>query len=399
MGRHQELPRLRTKGGYWVAAFYRNGRRTETSFGPVTRPREDAAADLHRLVASLINQPSGAAWLKRGKAPDYNIANAIGEYLTEIEATKYGGKNGLVTAKSSLKHLDQFAGWKFKDFGARAYGHVVANVISYRTGRPNRAQTLTRSGVKQRLCYLRHFFRWAVSKEYATGDILDIIRAHKIPETNLMTLSAGTTKRSVSDDEFRETLARVSPPYDTILRLLRLTGARPSEICGMRPVDIEQLADDAWIYRPESHKTKRLGKHRVIVFEAKCIELLRGHLVGKNPEELIFRLGTRRSGSKPSYTANTMGLDRHVRGVQDKHGLRRWAPYDLRRTMATKVTGVIGKEAAMRLLGHSNPTMTERYIMTDPRHLLQISRQANAAGIGQLPAATSPPAPPAHDAV
>jgi integrase len=44
-----------------------------------------------------------------------------------------------------------------------------------------------------------------------------------------------------------------------MVRIQAATGMRPSEVCKMRPCDIDKSRQDAWIYRLENHKTAHHG--------------------------------------------------------------------------------------------------------------------------------------------
>ena len=63
-----------------------------------------------------------------------------------------------------------------------------------------------------------------------------------------------------------------------MVRFQRLTGVRPSEVCIIRPGDVER-SDDVWQYRPESHKTEHHGRERVIFIGPKAQDVLRPYLL------------------------------------------------------------------------------------------------------------------------
>ncbi|HWB14334.1 MAG TPA: hypothetical protein VG826_34230 [Pirellulales bacterium] len=58
----------------------------------------------------------------------------------------------------------------------------------------------------------------------------------------------------VPDSVVDATLAELAPVVADMVRFQRLTGARPGEICSLRPCDVDRT-DDVWVYRPASHKT------------------------------------------------------------------------------------------------------------------------------------------------
>ena len=58
------------------------------------------------------------------------------------------------------------------------------------------------------------------------------------------------------------TLPHLPPAVRAIVELQLLTGARPSEVCLMRPCDITLGTDGVWTYRPSRHKTEHQEKER-----------------------------------------------------------------------------------------------------------------------------------------
>src|SRR2546430_2595300 len=63
-----------------------------------------------------------------------------------------------------------------------------------------------------------------------------------------------------------------------MVRLQRLTGCRPEEVCLVRPCDVN-ASEIVWAYRPESHKTEHHGRERVIFIGPKAQEILRWYLL------------------------------------------------------------------------------------------------------------------------
>ena len=59
----------------------------------------------------------------------------------------------------------------------------------------------------------------------------------------------------------------------------RLIGARPSEVCNIRPCDIDR-SGEVWEYTPASHKTEHHGHTRVISLGPKAQLVLSRYLLG-----------------------------------------------------------------------------------------------------------------------
>ena len=62
----------------------------------------------------------------------------------------------------------------------------------------------------------------------------------------------------VADAVVDATLPHLGAIVADMIRLQRLTGCRPGEVCVVRPCDVDTSCD-IWVYRPESHKTEHLA--------------------------------------------------------------------------------------------------------------------------------------------
>ena len=74
------------------------------------------------------------------------------------------------------------------------------------------------------------------------------------------------------------TLPFLSQTVADMVRLQRLTGARPGEICAMRPGDIDR-SGEVWKYTPAEHKTEHHGHRRLIIIGPKGQAILHPYLL------------------------------------------------------------------------------------------------------------------------
>ena len=229
----------------------------------------------------------------------------------------------------------------------------------------------------------------------------------------------------VDDATVDATLPHLTPIVADIVRLQRLTGMRPSEVCGLRPCDIDHSGGKVWQYVPASHKTEHHGRQRVILIGPKAQAILRPYLLRestahcfspqeseaqrraeqhasrKTPAKYGNRPGTNRK-RKPKRTArekydqnsyrravhracdlafpapeplakrdgetHTSHLGRLTEAQQvelsrwqSKH---RWSPNQLRHSAATEIRRRFGLEAAQTVLGHASADITQVYART-----------------------------------
>ena len=205
-----------------------------------------------------------------------------------------------------------------------------------------------------------------------------------------------------------------------MVRVQRLTGARPGEICVMRAADID-CSGEIWVYQPIVHKTEHHGIDRVIAIGPRAQVILskymdrpsadyffkpeegnESHLVRQNERRVTPRsCGTTRCKGKskfkatlnecysvdsyrraihracdrafplPSSLAKKKGESKAehnarltaVQAIQMKEWLstHRWSPNQLRHTMATVTRQAFGIEGVVATLGHRSASTSEIY--------------------------------------
>ncbi|MFH1918784.1 MAG: hypothetical protein ABIP48_02710 [Planctomycetota bacterium] len=110
---------------------------------------------------------------------------------------------------------------------------------------------------------IKRMFRWAASQEMLPGSVYQDLAT--VPGLRKGRTEARETKPvgSVADEVVEATLPYLPPVVDDRVRFQRLTGCRPSEVCLLRPGDVER-SGVVWEYIPEQHKTEHHGHPRVI---------------------------------------------------------------------------------------------------------------------------------------
>lgn len=91
----------------------------------------------------------------------------------------------------------------------------------------------------------------------------------------------------VSDDIVEKTLQFVGQHVAGMIRFQRYTGARSSEVCTMRPCDIDR-SGEIWQYRPVHHKTGYLEYVRIVPIGKKTQKVLEPYLRDCKPDETVF---------------------------------------------------------------------------------------------------------------
>lgn len=275
---------------------------------------------------------------------------------------------------------------------------------------------------------IKQVFRWGVEEEIVPAQVYDALK-------HLSWLRAGRSKAResapippVDEGTVNDTLPYLPTVVMDMVRLQLLCGARPGEVCGLRPCDISRGTNGVWTYRPSSHKTEHHGRDRRIFIGPAGQAVLTPYL-DRDPDAFCFspveaeaernaiKRANRKSPMTPSQAARkpkgqtlqprynkrtyaqaiqrgcelAFGMPTQLRyvnriverlkNVSDAERLATkdrlnkaasdwrqkftWAPNQLRHSRATAIRERYGREAAATVLGHADPKVTEIYAERD----------------------------------
>jgi integrase len=317
--------------------------------------------------------------------------------------------NTVLSIKAAIRYLrDMFGRLAAEKFGPLALQALQQRMID---------DGLSRSYINDHTGRIKRIWKWAVSQELvppATYQALATVRG----------LSAGRTSARetapvlpVDDAVVDATLPYLPEVVADMVRLQRVTGMRPDEICRLRPCDLDR-GGDVWQYRPARHKTQHHGRERVVLIgaegqavllrylardaksfcfrpcdseskrlaalhEARVTPLTCGNVPGSNrrhrpkfqPGERyspnVYRKAISRACDKAFPHPTLSAIKPKDRTTEQAAELlewqraHQWAPNQLRHTFATKVRRQFGLEAAQVMLGHSNAAITQVYAERD----------------------------------
>jgi len=264
---------------------------------------------------------------------------------------------------------------------------------------------------------LRRMFRWGASEELIPAAVYESLRTVESLPKGRSEARETDPVEPVDDVTVESTLVHLPPVIRDMVQLQRLTGARPTEVCILRPNDVDR-SDDVWRYVPESHKTEHHGRSRVIFIGPRAQDILRPYLLRESTafcfqpkESERKRLDARHAarttplsyGNKPGsnrqrkprrtagdrYDRNSYrraihrACDKAFPPKQELEGdalkewqsAHRWSPNQLRHTAATDIRKRYGAEAAQVILGHAKLNTTEIYAERDLSKAMEIARQ------------------------
>jgi integrase len=340
-------------------------------------------------------------WLANGRqipkpVGAISVAELVLAYLRWAES--YYLKDGKPTdTVSTIKNavrplLASYGRHPAKDFGPLALQAIVTKMVQL---------DWSRSGINRALSIIKRLFKFGVAKELVSADVFLALQA--VDGLRKGRSNARETKPvlPVNDQTVDATLPHVSPVVADMIRLQRLTGMRPNEVCQLRPCDID-TSGEVWVYRPEHHKTEHHEIIRSIAIGPKGQEILRPYLQRATSDYCFSpreaeqkrregRTASRRTalscgnrvGSnvvrKPKRKAGqfyTSGSYRRAitRGCEQAK-VSHWSPNQLRHAAATKIRSQFGLEAAQVALGHSNAKITQTYAERDLSKAIEVARQ------------------------
>ncbi len=108
-------------------------------------------------------------------------------------------------------------------------------------------------------------FGWAVAEGWLSPTVPAALREVPGLKAGKTTAPERKKKRPVSDDDIAAVLPHLSPIPErrdriaAMIRVQRLIGARPGEVCALRPCDLDRTAD-VWLYTVPDHASKNLHR-------------------------------------------------------------------------------------------------------------------------------------------
>jgi integrase len=121
-------------------------------------------------------------------------------------------------------------------------------------------------------------FCWTCSEELLPASIDHALKTVKGLQKGRTEAREPDPIGPVSDQVVDATLDYLPAVIADLVRLQRLTGARPGEICQLRPGDVDRRGE-IWEYRPATHKSEHYGKERTIYIGPKGQAILLPYLL------------------------------------------------------------------------------------------------------------------------
>ena len=333
-----------------------------------------------------------AEWLARGRptkdirpGADLFVSQLILAFWHYVEIS-YSPETREGTINPTLRRLRRLYGnTRVVEFGPLAFKALRQAMVNERDDKGGR---LSRSYVNRSMQWVRRLFRWGVGEELVEPSILQALEAVEPLRIGRTDAPETTPVSCVPDELVEKTIPHLPPVIAQMVRLQRLTGMRPGEVCALTTGELD-LSGEVWMYTPRHHKTAHHGKKRVIPFGPRAQEVLRPYL-RTELEAPVFsprrseadRKANLRANRKTPMTPSQRKRDERVQkrprqNLANRYsstsyghaiwracrqaGLPHWSPNRLRHTRATELRKSFGLDAAGAVLGHSRLETTQIY--------------------------------------
>lgn len=390
-------PRMRV---WWNGSWHYLGLKSEP---------EKWRAELARLIALWSVDPTAAA----GRPDDYLVSTLCRDYLASADSPAGGLQRERAVLAVELL-LGLFPDTTVADFGPndlRAWQSWLCGLKRADDPAKTRFNVTT---VNYHVATIKRVWRWGVSTERVPADRWQALRA--VPRPKPGEARPPRVVEPADPEAVKKTLPFLRPPVRAMVVLQLASGARPSELCGMRAGDVRRSgavhipgagmhdldALGVWVYVLDKHKTRWKGKPRWLTFGPDVQPVLapfldrdpaaycfspREAVDGLRAEQRAARAargggsGGSRKVAKPAakrrpgehYTEDSYRAA--VARACKKAGVRHWFPYMLRHAAAAEVKALFDLDAVRALLGHHTRTMAEHYGGESFRKAAEVARK------------------------
>jgi len=328
-----------------------------------------------------------AEWLAHGRRLPSDSASAsllveelILAYWEHCGAQPYHRATLQGTIKPALRRLNKlYAELPIGEFGPRQLKTLRESMID---------EDLSRGYVNTQIRWMKACVRWGVEEGLVEPSVLaglDAVRGLRMGRSR-----ARETEpvRPVDDAVVEATLPHLPEVVADMVRVQRLTGMRPGELCGLTTGQID-TSGEVWVATLRKHKTSHHGHERSIPIGPRAQAILGRYLRPEldarlfSPEESeAKRRKVLRAANKTPFTPSRRARDRKrqrrpQRRLNDRYttgayasaiaraarraGQPHWTPNQLRHSRATELRKAFGLDGAGAILGHARLETTQIY--------------------------------------
>ncbi len=374
-------------------------------FGPFQDP--ESRRKYNKLLAEYLASNRSTAF--QVQADEIYIAECVVAYLSFAKdyyrvSTEY---ENLYLASKPLMEL--YADTKAADFGPVQFKAIRAWWIN---------REVSRQYVNKQMKRLLRIIKWLVQEGKMEASIHHALKCVDPLRKGRSQAHERPPVEPIDDVIVEATVPWMTNVVAAMVRFQRLTGARPGEVCALKPGMVVKTLPDLWEIHLDDHKTSWRGKSRTIYvgpqaqavlepflnrsLESYCFSAAEStrqqrekrHSERTTPLSCGNKPGSNRTPKpqkKPSnrYTTQSYGRaikyackkafpapeDLEGQALKKWHSDHAWAPNQLRHTLATMIRRSDGLEAAAVVLGHSDVGVTQVYAEADRNKAIEVVRR------------------------
>lgn len=329
------------------------------------RPREMAVEAAHRLWEAATRQ-------QRTTPTGCTVADLCAKYIAHAQVY-YGGSGEERTVACALRVMVEL-------HGSRPVGELVhADLLRVRDAMVRHG--MARTSINKYIGIISNrMMPWACDEGLVRPAVRVELSGVQPLKRGRCTAKETAPVRAVDDAVIDATAAAMMPNTADMVRVHRLTGMRPEEICAMRWADIDQ-SSTPWVYRPQHHKNEWRGQPRVVVIGPRARAILDQHRATEYPFSPVAAVYERMQQLRAAAVSPSRycRADPHATRVPRDHwdtcaysktiaaacrraGVPVWSANQLRHAFATQLRRTHGIDAARAALGHSSGCrITDQY--------------------------------------
>jgi integrase len=340
-------------------------------------------------------------WLSSGRSasfgaakPELTVVELVADYLRFAKGYYGDGSHGtFATMKRVARPLKALYGrTPAAEFGVVQFKAVRQSLMG---------EDLSRGHVNELMSRMVGIFRWGAAEGKIPAHVPQTLAVIPGLRKGRTTLRETQPIKPVDLPLVEAALPHLSPIVAAMVRFQLLTGARPGEVCKLKPGDVDR-SGEVWQAMLVEHKTAHHGKDRTIFIGPQAQDVLRPFLLRpsdafcfsptesaewwreqraaarKTPLSCGNRAGTnrrRKPARKPGDRFKTGSYAVAIARACAKAKIEKWSPNQLRHTMATRVRRDFGLDAAQVLLGHSHANITQVYAESDAQRAIDVAKK------------------------
>jgi len=355
------------------------------------------ASTRERYFAFVQRLTSGDAPIEISDDP--TVAELV---LAFFEARKsYYVKNGVQTRQlQRFRAASEYFLKLYPDLPVKALG--PKKLLEVRSVM-EKSERFSRTYINTLVSCFRHIIKYGVEIEIVPAEVLTSLQAVAPLKRGRSSAREVDRVKPVSASDVEATLRELSSVVADMVRVQRLTGMRPGEVCAMRAGDLVE-SGDVLVYVLRSDKTdykRELGTKKRIPLGPKARSIVLRYAVGASEDDYLFtpaeallerrakerekrkspitkqtrERDSRRSSRRVAPCYNNNSYRRAIQRAAARAGVPAWSPNQLRHLYATEIREKYGLEAAQACLGHARADVTQIYAERDYKKAEEVARR------------------------